>query len=614
MGDYKISDIYQGGYSSLNPEYSSLFTGYRVKDTSTIGVSSDPRTANILKDVSDKLSTGQKVIELSMIDLGTPLDTISKQQLEEVNRLSKLTGVDITVHGPIVDASGITQQGVFDDAQREIIERKLINSIERSQQLNKDGNISVTFHTANSLPGAMWSKTKKGEKILAMPVLNQETGQLSMAREEEKYYPHPVPVKGERSGEVVPVGKPVIYTPGETIKIMNDTKWSNDLDQVEFNRQHANKLLEEIHPIFIGRYLQWKEHEYNPDKVPNPNIEPKEYEEIRKIYTANAYLNESQRKVNALFDDAVKYSPPEKKEELKKLANEYTKILVDGKNNPKVESDAIFMLTQRLSSMESPKIFLPAEEYALDKTTQTFGNVAFDSWKRFGGSKKAPIVNIENPPAGFGLSRGEDLKNVVQGARKKFVEIATKPKREGGAGLSESEAKLEAEKMIGVTWDVGHINQLRKFGFSGEDIIKEAEKIAPLVKHIHLSDNFGMDNIELPMGMGNVDLKEVMEKLGEKGEKAKKIVEAAHWWQHMQSSPYAVTLEATGSPIYSMGMAPYWNQAIGLQQGYLGGLEGQWLPQINYETFGTSFSNLPMGLGGQHQATGRGRFSGTPME
>src|SRR5688572_22042320 len=141
MADYTINDIYQGGYSSLEPNYGSVFSGYRLKDTSTIGVSSDPRTANVLKDVSDKLASGQKVIELSFIDLGNPLDTISKQQLSEVRRLAKLTNVDVTIHGPITDASGVTQQGGFDENQRQVIERKLINSMERAQELNENGNI-----------------------------------------------------------------------------------------------------------------------------------------------------------------------------------------------------------------------------------------------------------------------------------------------------------------------------------------------------------------------------------------------------------------------------------------------------------------------------------------
>lgn len=82
--------------------------------------------------------------------------------------------------------------------------------------------------------------------------------------------------------------------------------------------------------------------------------------------------------------------------------------------------------------------------------------------------------------------------------------------------MSENEAKKQAEKFIGATWDVGHINMLRKFGYEEKDIIKEAEAVAPYIKHVHLSDNFGFEHTELPMGMGNVPLKEIMEKLGKK--------------------------------------------------------------------------------------------------
>ena len=183
--------------------------------------------------------------------------------------------------------------------------------------------------------------------------------------------------------------------------------------------------------------------------------------------------------------------------------------------------------------------------------------------------------------------------------------------------LSENQAKQEAEKLIGVTWDVGHINQLRQFGFSGKDIVGEAKEVAPLVKHIHLSDNFGMENTELPMGMGNVDLKEVMDTLGKKGEDAKKIVEAASWWQHQQTSPIGASFEALGTPMYLAGAGggeqPYWNQVTGLQPGYFGGY-GQTFPQINYETFGAGFSNLPSELGGQGPGAQGGRMSGRGME
>lgn len=605
-GNYSISDIYQGGYSSLNPDYGSVFTGYRAS-ASTIGVSTDPRTANILKEVSEKINPGQKVIELSLIDLGAPLDTITKQQLEEVKRLGKLTGVDITVHGPITDASGFKGQ-VFSDSQREMVEKKLMNSIERSHEVDDKGNIMVTFHTSNELPGPVWKRDEKGEMVEETSyAVNVETGQLAPLKREEKFYPH-LDKKGEIREEK--------HSVDEQLDILNKTQWGDSLDGVEFQRESAERIIENTHPVFIGKYLQMVQKQLNGEKIdPNKEFSPEEKGEINKIYSAEAYLREAQKKANSLFHNAYSHGTENEKKFLKELVKKYEESL--GRNdeqkainqyNPRVQSDALLNLTKGLNQLQ-PKLFRPAEEYALEKTAETYGNVAIHSYQKY--KDKAPIISIENPPAGGGLSRGRDVRNVVEKSKEHFVSEAVKAKSDGGLGMSESEAKNQADKLIGVTWDVGHINQLRKFGFTGKDIIKEAKEVAPLVKHIHLSDNFGMDNIELPMGMGNVDLKEVMKELGEKGEKAKKIVEAAHWWQFHQSNPVGPTFEALGSPLYPGG--PGFDQTIGLHQGYFGGY-GAMLPPINYETFGAGFSNLPSELGGQRQGGVGGRMSGRSME
>ena len=127
---------------------------------------------------------------------------------------------------------------------------------------------------------------------------------------------------------------------------------------------------------------------------------------------------------------------------------------------------------------------------------------------------------------------------------------------------------------------------------------------------------FGYSDSHLPPGMGNVPFKEILEKLEKKGdmEGVRKIVEAGGWVQHFQTSPLSYTLEGMGSPIYSEGVGPYWNQAVGLYQGYFGG-GGNFLPNINYETFGAGFSQLPAELGGQRGGGGQGdRMSGRGME
>ena len=626
MADYHISDIYQGGYSSLEPNYGSVFTGYhmplvdsvqptitgdKISQGTRLGVSTDPRTANVLKEVSEKLSAGQRIVELSAIDIGEATASIPKQHWDELRRLSKLTGVEVTVHGPISDASGFGERD-FSEQQRELVQRKLFQSLERSHQINPEGNIPVTFHTSNRLPGPTWIKNKEGkEETFIMPIVNRDTGQVNQVKQTEHYSPGKTE-KGQIKKEIWDVEK--------QLDIMNENEWSNSLAQVEFNRERAGQVMKDTHPIFISKYIQYILNQRDPKNYPMDlkNLLPEEYEEIKKMHSASAYLAEAQKSASGLFDRAYKSAEDERDELAKKHLNEIAKRyaeqigIKDGRTdpethfNPITQSEAVFTLIRGLEQIQ-PKLYVKSEDYALEKTSESFGNVAWESYKKFG--KSSPIIQIENPPAGGGLSRGEDLKNVVEGAQKRFVEIAK------GNGMSEEKATEEAKKLIGVTWDVGHINQLRKYGFTGKDIIEEAGKVAHLVKHIHLSDNFGLDNVELPMGMGNVDFKEVMAKLGKNGEEARKIVEAAHWWQFQQTSPVGVSMEALGSPIYAMKQSPYWNQVSGFQQGYFGGY-GMFLPQINYETFGAGFSNLPNELGGQRGGgqPGRGRMSGTPME
>jgi len=206
------------------------------------------------------------------------------------------------------------------------------------------------------------------------------------------------------------------------------------------------------------------------------------------------------------------------------------------------------------------------------------------------------------------LSRAEDLKDLIQRSRKVFVE-----KMKGDLGRGEAER--QAEKLIGATWDVGHINMIRKKGYSEEDVVNEAKIIAPFVKHVHLSDNFGLDHTELPMGMGNVPMKKIMEKLGERGFEGKKIIEAGNWWQYFADkgggNPFRPSIEAFDSPIYSMKMGPYWSQ-LGSIPGYYSG-HGPINPAVHHKTYGAGFENLPTELGGEIQGD-RSRFSGAPNQ
>jgi len=604
-GDYLVSDVYQGSYSSLEPSHGSLFPRYENRPTvSQLGIATDPRVANVLKEVSDKIAPGAKAVELSFIQQEI-LETVPKQHLQEVKRLSDLTGVDITMHAPLVEASGLTERSGFSDLNREIAERQMSTAMEKAHEVSPDKGTPVTFHSAAILPSPEIRKfqdEKTGEwkeEVEKMLVIEQESGQIVSAKKEEKYYP-------KYPGQKIP------FPVEDQVDSMNNTQWSDSLSKLVAPKERVDRIIADEYALaqpVVNQVMTHGEENLH-------NLKPAQINSYLRFQNASQELDDVQIHLNSLYNKAYKYGSEEHKRTLDKMGQAFAEAIQiknpeTGQSMPnpdlKVQSAALQGLMHNLSKLPPPELFKPLNDFAFDKSAKTFGNVAYTSYKEHGD--KAPIVSIENPPTSIaGFSRGEDLKKLVEASRERFIENAVKD------GTAKNKAQEQAEKMIGVTWDVGHINQLRRFGFSKEDVVKETETVAPYLKHIHLSDNFGNENVELPMGMGDVPFKEMMEKVGDKAGEVKQIVEAGNWWQHFRVSPMAETFEAMGSPIYSMKAdGPYWDQSVGMQQGYFGGY-GQMLPPINYETFGAGFSRLPMELGGQRQGAGGSRMSGTPME
>ena len=594
-GGYKISYSYPGGYNNLDPEYGSIFTGYRT-DVGSLGVTTDVRVANILKEFSDKVATGQKTIEISAV-MPEVFDSIPKQQLEEVRQLSKLTGVDATMHGPLVEASGLSKEG-FTEGNREAAERQMLQAMEKAHTISPEGNIPVTFHSSAMLPATEYAMRDGKEEVERIYAIEKESGQIMPVKKEEKFYPT------IEEGEV----QHKVHTPHEQIDIINNTKWIDSLTEMVLPLERTNQVINEVYPI---AQTITKELQKNPESI--KYLSESDREVMMRYQGAYEQLSNTHTHLVALFNKAYKYSEVEgAKEKLKEVAKEFeNKLSSKGGSDARVLSSALLELRNNLTPFK-PQLFQDLDGYSIDKSSETFGNVAFESYKKF--KENAPIISVENPPAGMNaFSRAKDLKNIVEKSRKQFVERASQSVSKGGLGMSASTAEKEAEKLIGVTWDVGHINQLKKYGFTDEDLAEESAKIAPYLKHVHLSDNFGMENTELPMGTGNVPLKAMMEKLGKKGKEAKKIVEAGNWWQHFKTSPMQMSYEAMGSPLYSMKMSPYWNQPLGSDANYFSGY-GTTLPQINYETFGGGFSQLPAELGGQRPGQRGSRIGGTPME
>ncbi len=596
MASYEF--IYSGTNYPLEPSSHSVYsgaTGYSMR-LSELSQATDPRTANQLKEASEHFNTGVKNIELSPIDPSV-FESIPKDHLKEIHRLAKLTGAEISLHAPMIDPSGITEHG-WNEINQGMAERQLWSAVERSHDLNPKGNVPVTMHASTvPLPPAVFKiKGEDGEEVESV-LLIDPNGTLKQIRKKEKFFP---------TEEGTPSKK---FEPEKEIKRANKENWIESLGQVNLYAQRGNEIIREMQEKF-GALSQIKEIEKDNKSI------GKLQEGIKRNLSHGAlYLRDSYRTLKELYDLAYKNANSGDKQKMNAFAQRISphvkkfEGIVEDPKELKLFSDLIEDGLDTLKNVQDPQILKPLREFAIDKASDTVSELALKSHKKFGST--APIISLENHPAQTStLTRAEDLRDVIKSARKKFIEKAKKD------GIGSGEAEKAAEKLIGATWDVGHINMLRRYGYEKKDIIKESEKIAPFVKHIHLSDNFGHEHTELPMGMGNVPIKEILQKLGKEGFNARKVIEAGNWWQHFSpggksNPPLMPTLKAFGSPLYSMYMQPAWRQTEDISGGYFIG-QGAINPEYHHSIYGAGFTNLPKELGGQMPG-GASRATGTPM-
>jgi len=623
MSSYEY--FYEGSGSSLNPNYSSdgLFSGYRsaLKDLSE---STDPRTANQVKEVSEHLNTGLKNLEISGVDASV-FQSIPKQHFKELNALSKLTGAEMSFHGPMVDPTGIGQtlRGGYgyNEMEQQNNKRTMWDVVEKAHEVNPKG-APVIFHaTTVGFPGAeLKYKDKNGKEILKSILAVGPNGEIVPLENPENIFPRDNQDK---------VGKLIEFNTEKELRKRNEDFWTQNIAQASYYAHRGEEILDHIERFKKENNLDYYKKIFESQNWDKIKKDQTELEEIRKKIISSEreqsqgriFLDDSYRSLRELYEIAYKRANPEQKKVLQGYAKRayeflnvaYKKDQIEDKEFEKYANlvrEGIDTLEKLNKNKKQPLNYLiPLRDFAVEKAADTFSDLALESHNKF--KKEAPILAIENHPAYQSiLTRADELKSVIQESRKQFIKKAVKQ------GMSESEAKKTAEKLIGATWDVGHINMLRKYGYDKNDIIKESAIIAPFVKHVHLSDNFGLEHTELPMGMGNVPLKEIMLKLGQEGFEGKKVIEAGNWWQHFsqggkQNHALVPTLQAFGSPLYSMKMEPYWNQVQGSMGSYFG-TPLSYLPDKNFEMYGSGFSNLPTDLGGQAQGD-RSRMGGTPL-
>lgn len=644
---------FESKYGGFNPLDDFAFPGYRT------AIPGGVQTANQLAELGNTLNQGVTNVELGPISADI-LEQIPRQHFGEAYRLAKLTGANLSMHGPIIDLGGFGEQG-FNESQRIQTETRLKSILERAHDFDPKGNVPVVFHTTTGTPAFELRKghtihdlSDKERKNLLFPeeafmgvAINQQTGQLVPLQYEEK----------SRFG----TDKKDIFHPTNRLRSLNNTEWDQEKLKVQSSLEEIRRLSDreqtiraEIYPLVYAKEkrvinseeqarLTERERDLHMIQEHIDNINDIVKSQLSEMWTkVDKYGFESQKeKQNKLKDPLLYYGEASEahnrfEEARKKVENYHSQIINNGKKLSDQEVKGLMELekgmkekqdeyykfvTAAVGAFPTPQMYKPVDDFAKEKVSETVSNAMVYAYNQF--KEKAPLIALENYMPELTLSRADSLKGVVEESRKKFE----KKLMENNKKINEKEAKRISEKLIGATWDTGHINFLRKSGYSQEDVLKEAEKIAKskLVKHVHINDTFGFTDSHLPPGMGNAGINEQLALLEKwKKDDFRAVVEAGAFVAQFKSSPHLFGMEQMNTPVYApllpsgerRGFVPgdmTWRGHTDVYDPYMAGF-GNILPEVHFrEMYGAGFSSLPVELGGQ--TTGdRSRFAGTPNQ
>jgi hypothetical protein len=310
----------------------------------------------------------------------------------------------------------------YSDSNRMAAERQMISAIERSHLVSPNGSIPVTFHSSASLSENIPIKGKEPEETI---IINKESGSMHRLPLVSRHFP------GEEGNKNVKT----------ELDKLNEEQWTDNLRQLEYRNDMGKEAIEKsLNTNLLA------EAEKKAGKKIGPEEENAQFEFNRGV----TFLNSSYNNMKQLFEMAYANSSEIEKNKIKKYYKDIEDKAIRIKENPKdTTHNAIIMKdilkegVETLKNIAPPRLFENLTDFSKEKTVETISNVALASYKKFGDT--APIISIENPPAGGAFGRGEDLKDIVEKSRAQFVEKAVK------GGMNEREAKESAKKLIGVT-------------------------------------------------------------------------------------------------------------------------------------------------------------------
>jgi hypothetical protein len=548
----------------------------------------------------------------------------------EARRLGKLLIRDFTkdgkptpisVHAPMMESTGFAENK-FDENQWRATQQHLNSIVEKAALVGP--NVPLNIH-ASQLPAdqTFYDVKKAGEMLKELETYEKNVGEKDAHLELKKYLsqgiiPQMMIAVDPVSGQLMPIqgefretapGLRHFWSPQEKLENYNKTQWDEMIKKP------------------LDYFSEIKRTEEQLSKATN-----EDQKQLLKD-RMSAYATDFRSAVLTTFDHAYRANPEAFTSEQKDIVTQsYKKLL-----RPKSEEELIQNLSNitHVLSKAEPKLFKSAEEFARPKAAETFASAAMRSYDISSNPEKylskedakgiraagimgvaqAPIITIENE-TDRAFARGDSLRSLVKASRDKFIERLVAEKK-----VPLEKATEIATNMIGATWDVGHINLMKRYGYNEQQIADEIKAIKKDVKHVHIHDNFGSFDAHLAPGMGNVPIQAILKELQTEGKMPKGvrgIVEAGGYVMNFGENPTLKTLEYFRAPAYGFQGAPSWGGESPMAGGYFMGSSaysagyGLMLPPIHYSEYGAGFTGLPPSLAAVPGTAQRSQFAGTP--
>lgn len=537
------------------------------------------------------------------------LAQLGKMEREELIRLAKINRVNLSLHAPHFDASGMSRNGFSEDARNHAVQefKEMVKFADQIGINNNTKHIPIVIHGTEGAPSSP-------DPNNVMSFVNRDSGEVvTLQKKRVAYDENFLQEQGLKEGvhyfkagktkegkalfEVSPKGEIEMYNQkkGEGMR----SQYAHSLYWQDVTQREEAKSRMELERARQIKYM-------NESELRNKAQSAEQYNELLKIKNMNdADFDKLKLAAKNAVTQTMSYN-----EDLKRQKQELNNY-------------------ERRFEKEGGQ-FVPTEKYAKEQAIKTIVDVA----KYAAETKSEPKLVIENIYPEYVMGNPEFLASTIKEARKTFVKDVTRSKSDGGFGMNTSEAERKAKDIIGINFDIGHANMWKRYGkmpevdkdgnYTGKTIKVNDETIKNwasmlqkegLLKHVHIADNFGDYDAHLPVGLGNAPINKVMDELKKEGfgQEGQRAIMETFGMVNYGGNAFGVpaSLYGMSAPLVSGGAD--WEMAAGsyFSGGYpMTGFQN--FPDVNFQMYGVGFGGLPYATGGNMPGKD-GKFSSTPM-